>query len=165
MVLLSIFFTRIRSTEDHQQIVLYSFCRSMRLPSILAVKKIFKSFCMKIWARCLTYIFVGCISSRMPAGPHFVTQPILIRKTFPIFDINHQQTQGAVESDQTEMIKTITQPRALVSHGRFYQMLVAVIFKEIFDHKEKISDCELFWLWTKTTIECSCIIFTIWNIV
>ena len=44
MVLLSIFFTRIRSTRDHQQIVLYSFCRSMRLLFILAVKILLQIF-------------------------------------------------------------------------------------------------------------------------
>ena len=43
----------------------------------------------------------------MPAGPHFVTQPILLSETFLIFDINHQQTQG--RSDQIETIKTIMQ--------------------------------------------------------
>ena len=43
MVLLSIFFTRIRSTEDHQQIVLYSFCRSM-LALHLAVKILLQIF-------------------------------------------------------------------------------------------------------------------------
>ena len=45
--------------------------------------------------------------SRMPAGPHFVTQPILLMKTFLIFDINHQQNTR--RSDQIETIKTIMQ--------------------------------------------------------
>ena len=49
---------------------------------------------------------VGCISSRMPAGPHFVTQPIR-HETFLIFDINHQQNTR--RSDQIETIKTIMQ--------------------------------------------------------
>ena len=42
MVLLSIFLDE--STEDHQQIVLYSFCRSMRLPLHLAVKILLQIF-------------------------------------------------------------------------------------------------------------------------
>ena len=46
MVLLSIFFTRIESTEDHQQIVLYSFLSLHALALHLAVKMYFKSFCL-----------------------------------------------------------------------------------------------------------------------
>ena len=42
----------------------------------LAVKILLKSFWHEDLST-LTYIpSVGCISSRMPAGPHFVTQPI-----------------------------------------------------------------------------------------
>ena len=44
MVLLSIFFTRIRSTEGLSADCSYSFCRSMRLLFHLAVKYYFKSF-------------------------------------------------------------------------------------------------------------------------
>ena len=51
MVLLSIFFTRIRSTEGSWQIVLYSILSLHALTLHLAVKYYFKSFCMKIWAR------------------------------------------------------------------------------------------------------------------
>ena len=43
----------------------------------------FKSFCMKIWAR-WPYIHLSVVfPSRMPAGPHFVTQPILLSENIP----------------------------------------------------------------------------------
>ena len=38
------------------------------------------------------------------AGPHFVTQPILLSETFLIFDINHQQKHKEVRP-QIETIK------------------------------------------------------------
>ena len=70
-------------------------------------KYYFKSFCMKIWAR-WPYIHLSVVfPSRMPAGPHFVTQPILLVKTFLIFDIN--LCQNTRRSDQIETIKTIMQ--------------------------------------------------------
>ena len=46
------------------------------------VKYYFKSFCMKIWARCTIHLSV-VFPSRMPAGPHFVTQPILLSENIP----------------------------------------------------------------------------------
>ena len=94
-----------------------------------------KSFCMKIWARyCHIHLSV-VFPSRMPAGPHFVTQPILLM-TFLIFDINHQQNTR--RSDQIETIKTIMQTtRPRITWKSFLQWLVA-IFKEIFDQVRKI---------------------------
>ena len=73
----------------------------------------------------------------MPAGPHFVTQPILLSETFLIFDINHQQNTR--RSDQIETIKTImqtTRPRIT------WKVLMAqvAIFKEIFDQVRKDLD-------------------------
>ena len=98
-----IFFTRIRSTEGSSAGVLYSFCRSMHALH-LAVKILYKIFHVwKIWALTL-HTSVGCISSRMPAGPHFVTQPILLSENIPnIWHVNHQQNTR--RSDQIETIK------------------------------------------------------------
>ena len=93
----------------------------------------------------------------MPAGPHFVTQPILLSENILIFDINHQQNTR--RSDQIETIKTILKPRALVSHGRFLPMAQVAIFKEIFDQVQKDLDCELFYSELKRNV--SHIIFTI----
>ena len=62
MVLLSIFFTRIRSTEDYQQIVLYSFCRSMCLFLHLAVKILLQIFLYEDLSTLALHTSVGCIS-------------------------------------------------------------------------------------------------------
>ena len=73
----------------------------------LVVKLLLQIF--SVWRFELTlalHTSVGCISSRMPAGLHFVTQPILWKYSL-IFDINHQQNTR--RSDQIETIKTIMQ--------------------------------------------------------
>ena len=54
-------FTRIRSTEDHQQIVLYSFCRSM-LALHLAVKILLQIFLYEDLSTLALHTSVGCIS-------------------------------------------------------------------------------------------------------
>ena len=113
------------------------------------LKYYFKSFCMKICEHVSLCHSVGCIPSRMPAGPHFVTQPILLSGDILIFDINHQQNTR--RSDQIETIKTIMPDyAALVSHGRFYQWLRLPFLKEIFDQVRKDLDCELFYSGHKT---------------
>ena len=66
-----------------QQIVLYSFCRSMRLPSSEVIKYYFKS---SVWGFINGYSYIHlsvAFPSRMPAGPHFVTQPILLSENIP----------------------------------------------------------------------------------
>ena len=79
----------------------------------------------------------------MPAGPHFVTQPILLVKTFLIFDINHQQNTR--RSDQIETIKTIMQTTRPRITWKVLPMAQVAIFKEIFDQVRKDLDCELFY--------------------
>ena len=72
----------------------------------LAVIKILQIFLYEDW---LAYIHLSVVfPSRMPAGPHFVTQPILLSKTFLIFDINHQLQHKEVRP-RLETIKTIMQ--------------------------------------------------------
>ena len=138
MVLLSIFFTRIRSTEDHQQIVLYSFCRSMRLHLHLAVKILLKSFCMKIWAR-WPYIHLSVVfPSRMPAGPHFVTQPILLSENIP--NIWHKSSTKHKEVRPDWNDKNDNANYAPSYHMEGLPMAQVAIFKEIFDQK-----CEKIW--------------------
>ena len=68
--------------RDHQQIVLYSFCRSMRLLFHLAVKILLQIFRMKIWASLVLHTSVGCIFQNA-SRPHFVTQPILLSENIP----------------------------------------------------------------------------------
>ena len=76
----------------------------------------------------LTYIHLSVVfPSRMPAGPHFVTQPILLVKTFLIFDINHQQNTR--RSDQIETIKTIMQTTRPRITWKVLPMAQVAIFK------------------------------------
>ena len=78
----------------------------------------------------------------MPAGPHFVTQPILLSETFLIFDINHQQNTR--RSDQIETIKTIMQTTRPRITWKVLPTAQVAIFKEIFDQAKDL-DCELFY--------------------
>ena len=68
MVLLSIFYES-DPRRDHQQIVLYSFCRSMRLLFIWQLKYYFKSF---ITVEHVNRTSVSCISLQNASGTHFV---------------------------------------------------------------------------------------------
>ena len=79
MVLLSIFFTRIRSTEGSSAGVLYSFV-AHALALHLAVKILLQIFLYEDLSTLTLHTSVGVFPLRMPAGPHFVTQPILLRK-------------------------------------------------------------------------------------
>ena len=135
MVLLSIFFTRIRSTEGSSADCSL-FILSLHAPPSPWVKILLQIFLYEDLSTLALHTSVGCIS-RMPAGPHFVMQPILLSETFPIFDINHQQNTR--RSDQIETIKTIMQTTcALVSHGRFYQWLRLPFLKKYSIKCEKI---------------------------
>ena len=73
---------------------------------------------------------VSCISLQNAAGPHFVTQPILLSENILIFDINHQQNTR--RSDQIETIKTIMQTTHPRITWKVYQWLRLPFFKEIF---------------------------------
>ena len=78
------------------------------------------------------YIHLSVVfPSRMPARPHFVTQPILLSENILIFDINHQQ--NTARSDQIETIKTIIANYAPSYHMEGFTNGLNAIFKEIFD--------------------------------
>ena len=63
MVLLSIYFLHESDPRrDHQQIVLYSFCRSMRLLFHLAVKILLQIFLYEDLSTLALHTSVGCIS-------------------------------------------------------------------------------------------------------
>ena len=62
MVLLSIFFYESDPRRDHQQIVLYSFCRSMRLLYYLAVKILPNLSVPEDLSTLALHTSVGCIS-------------------------------------------------------------------------------------------------------
>ena len=138
MVLLSIFFTRISPRRDHQQIVLYSFCRSLQHLH-LAVKILLQIFLYEDLSTLTLHTSVGCISSRMPADLLFCNQ--YVSENVLIFDINHQQNTR--RSDQIETIKTIMQTTRLVS-WKVLPMAQLPFFKKIFDQVRKDLDCELF---------------------
>ena len=70
--------------RDHQQIVLLFILSLHALALHLAVKILLQIFCMKIWARWVLHGDSSVVfPSRMPAGPHFVTQPILLSENIP----------------------------------------------------------------------------------
>ena len=141
MVLLSIFFTRIRSTEgssaDYSLFILSLHALALHL----AVKILLQIFLYGVDV--IAHIHLSVVfPSRMPAGPHFVTQPILL-SVILIFDINHQQNTR--RSDQIETIKTIMQTRAPRITWKVLPMAQVAIFKEIFDQVRKDLNCELFY--------------------
>ena len=106
MVLLSIFFTRIRSTEGSSADCSLFILSLHALALHLAVKILLQIFLYEDLSTLALHTSVGCISLQNASlGPHFVTQPILQVKTFLIFDINRDKTQGG----QTELkqLKTI----------------------------------------------------------
>ena len=49
----------------------------------LAVKILLQIFLYEDLSTLALHTSVGCISLRMPAGPHFVTQPILLSENIP----------------------------------------------------------------------------------
>ena len=148
MVLLSIFFTRIRSTEWTLSADCSLFILSLHALALhLAVKILLQIFCMKIWARCL-HTSVGCISLQNASRTALCYATNTIKwKTFLIFDINHQQNTR--RSDQIETIKTIMQTTRPRITWKVLPMAQVAIFKEIFDQVRKDLDCELFYSWTK----------------
>ena len=129
MVLLSIFFTRIRSTEGSSADCSLFILSLHALALHLAVKNITQIFLYGRFILLFLYTSVGVVFlSRMPAGPHFVTQPILLLETFLIFDINHQQNTRSM-SDQIETIKTIMQTTSARITWKVLPMAQVAIFK------------------------------------
>ena len=103
MVLLSIFFTNQihggGSSADCSLFILSLHALALHL----AVKILLQIFLYEDLST-LCYIYLSVVfPSRMPAGPHFVTQPILLSENILIFDINHQQNTR--RSDQIETIR------------------------------------------------------------
>ena len=83
MVLLSIFFTRIRSTEGSSADCSLFILSLHALALHLAVKILLQIFLYEDLST-LTFIHLSVVfPSRMPAGPHFVTQPILLSENIP----------------------------------------------------------------------------------
>ena len=96
MVLLSIFFTRIRSTEGSSADCSLFILSLHALALHLAVKILLQIFLYEDLSKLALHTSVVTVvfPSRMPAGPQFCYATNTIKETFLIFDINHQQTQG-----------------------------------------------------------------------
>ena len=79
-----IFYTN-QILEDHQQIVLYSFfVAPCACSSHLAVKILLQIFLYEDLSTLKAFAHLSVVfPSRMPAGPHFVTQPILLSENIP----------------------------------------------------------------------------------
>ena len=100
---------------------------------------------MKIWAR-WPYIHLSVVfPSRMPAGPHFVTQPILLSENIP--NIWHKSSTKHKEADQIENDKNDNANYAPYHMEGFTTAQVA-IFKENIRTMRKDLDRELFYSWT-----------------
>ena len=149
MVLLSIFFTESDPRRDHPADYFLFILSLHALALHLAVKILLQIFLYEDLSTLTLPSSVGCISSRMPAGPHFVTQPILLVKTFLIFDINHQQNTRRVRPDWND--KNDNANYAPSYHMEGFTNGSGCHFKEIFDQVRKDLDCELFLFWTKTS--------------
>ena len=75
--------SQIRSTEgssaDYSLFILSLHALALHL----AVKILLQIFLYEDLSTLALHTSVGCISLRMPAGPHFVTQPILLSENIP----------------------------------------------------------------------------------
>ena len=80
---------------------------------------------------------------RMPAGPHFVTQPILLSENIP--NIWHKSSTKHKEVRPDWNDKNDNANYAPSYHMEGLPMAQVAIFKEIFDQVRKDLDCELFY--------------------
>ena len=111
-----IFYYQIRSTEGSSADCSLFILSLHALALHLAVKILLQIFLYEDLSTFGLYIHLSVVfPSRMPAGPHFVTQPILLSENIPnIWHVNHQQNTR--RSDQIETIKTIMQTNAPSYH-------------------------------------------------
>ena len=121
MVLLSIFFTRIRSTEgssaDYSLFILSLHALALHL----AVKILLQIFLYEDLSTLALHTSVSCISLQNASRTALCYTTNTIKKTFLIFDINHQQNTR--RSDQIETIKTIMQTTRPRITWKVYQWL------------------------------------------
>ena len=147
---------RIRSTEGSSADCSLFILSLHALALHLAVKILLQIFLYEDLSTLALHTSVSCVPSRMPAGPHFVTQPILLSENIPNIWHKSSTKHKEVRPDWNDKNDNANY---IVSHGRFYQWLRLPFLKEIFDQVRKDLDCELFLFWTKTSQRL--IIFTI----
>ena len=114
----------------------------MRLLFILAVKILLQIFLYEDLANSLTYI-CRLYFLRMPAGPHFVTQPILLSENIP--NIWHKSSTKHKEVEPDWNDKNDNANYAPSYHMEGFTNGSGCHFKEIFDQVRKDLDCELFY--------------------
>ena len=139
-------YTNCDPRRDHQQIVLYSFCRSMRFALHLAVKILLQIFLYEDLST-LPYIHLSVVfPPRMPAGPHFVTQPILLSETLNIWhksSLKHKE----VRPDWNDKNDTANYaPYHMEGATKWLRLAL----KKYLTEKKGDLDCELFYSWIKT---------------
>ena len=136
-------FTRIRSTEGSSADCSLFILSLHALALHLAVENIASN--LSVWRFehvGLTYICEFMFPPRMPAGPHFVTQPILLSENIPnIWRTIINKTQGG----QTRLNDKNDNTNYAPSYHMSFTNGSGCHFKEIFDQVRKDLDCELFY--------------------
>ena len=150
MVLLSIFFTRIRSTEGSSAECSLFILSLHALALHLAVKILLQIFLYERFEHVNPYIHLSVVfPSGMPAGPHFVTQPILLSENIPNIWHKSSTKHKEVRPDWNDKNDNANYAPSYHMEG-FYQWLRLPFLK-----KYSIK-CERFrlWIvlfWTKTS--------------
>ena len=145
MVLLSIFYTNQihgGSSADCSLFILSLHALALHL----AVKILLN---LSVWRFDVNIHLSFVFPSRMPAGPHFVTQPILLIETLQWRHKSSNKTQR--RSDRIETIKTIM-PNTRPHHMEEVLPMAQVrILKKIFDQVRKRFRLAIVLFWTKTS--------------
>ena len=98
---------------------------------------------MKIWSTLALHTSVGCISLQSVAGPHFVTQPILLSENIP--NIWHKSSTKHKEVRPDWNDKNDNANYAPSYHMEGFTNGSGCHFWKYSIKCEKISDCELFY--------------------
>ena len=107
------------------------------------VRNITKSFCMKIWARCLHTSVYGCISLQNASRTALCYATNTIKWNIP--NIWHKSSTKHKEVRPDWNDKNDNANYAPSYHMEGFTMAQVAIFKEIFDQVWKDLDCELFY--------------------
>ena len=148
MVLLSIFYTNQIHGGIISRLFFIHFVAPCACSSSMAVKILLQIFLYRIWARCIHTSSV-VFPSRMPAGPHFVTQPILLSENIP--NIWHKSSTKHKEVRPDWNDKNDNASHAPSYHMEGLPMAQVAIFKEIFDPSAKRFRLWIVLFWTKTS--------------
>ena len=143
MVLLNIFFTRIRSTEGSSANCSLFILSLHALALHLAVKILLQIFLYEDLSTLAIHTSQLYFPPRMPAGPHFVTQPILLSENIP--NIWHKSSTKHKEVRPDWNDKNDNANYAPSYHMEGFTNGSELPFLKIFDQVRKDLDCELFY--------------------